>query len=603
MANPAPNTRSEPWRLPLLSAVTVLIVVGPALLLNWATHASLKAADRVQHSVLVEARAQQLTYEVRNLEAATLALGMGIDTPRVRERMAESTRNTPRVFDALTALTRDNPTQQLRLGTLRAQIDQRLAIAQRVGRGHANEQREDIVAMVTQFPILESARDILAEEHRLVRERIAEDARVRRRTQLLRWSAMVAQLMLLGSLVWFSQRDLAQRRAAERELRSASARAYAVMQTVREPIVLVDGAQRVLMHNAAFSELYGDTADEADKRPLAEIGGSAWRDPEMLQRLADVLSRGRELWDFQQPQRTADGVDRVMLVNARQMTLPDRDDAVALITVSDISAQKASESRIQELNRQLEGKIDQVSEINRELEAFSYSVSHDLRAPLRHIAGFADKLGKHLGDKADEKSHHYLGVIGSSARRMSTLIDDLLVYSRLGRSALRLQPVDMQSQVADVRAMLEANSLAEAPEHRIDWHIGPLPIVAGDDNMLRQVWQNLLGNAVKYSGKREPAVIEVSHRYTEDGSHHFTVADNGAGFDMAYASKLFGVFQRLHKASDYAGTGIGLASVRRVLLRHGGRIWAEAEPDAGATFHFTLPATLSPAADTTESST
>jgi len=261
-----------------------------------------------------------------------------------------------------------------------------------------------------------------------------------------------------------------------------------------------------------------------------------------------------------------------------------------LMTISDVSAQKATNQRIAELNRQLEGKVEQVSEVNRELEAFSYSVSHDLRAPLRHVAGFSDKLARHLNETADDKTHHYLDVIGNSARRMSQLIDDLLVYSRLGRSALRLQAVDMQSVVAETRAMLDAGAEARAP--RVDWRIAPLPILVADENMMRQLWGNLLGNAVKYSSRRDVAVVEVSHRMLDDGSHEFSVRDNGAGFDMAYASKLFGVFQRMHKPTEFAGTGIGLASVRRVLSRHGGRIWADSTPDAGATFHFTLPAAL-----------
>jgi len=173
---------------------------------------------------------------------------------------------------------------------------------------------------------------------------------------------------------------------------------------------------------------------------------------------------------------------------------------------------------------------------------------------------------------------------------MSALIDDLLVYSRLGRSALRNQPVDMQSMVDEVRAMLESNAAAEHPGHRIEWRIAPLPIVLGDENMLRQVWTNLLGNAVKYSMQRPVARIEVAYRQGEGGAHEFEVSDNGAGFDMQYAGKLFGVFQRLHKASEFPGTGVGLASVRRILLRHGGRIAAEAEPGRGATFRFSIPA-------------
>src|SRR5690606_20616479 len=150
-------------------------------------------------------------------------------------------------------------------------------------------------------------------------------------------------------------------------------------------------------------------------------------------------------------------------------------------------AQKTSEQQIRELNRQLEGKVEQVSDVNRELEAFSYSVSHDLRAPLRHIAGFSDKLARHLGEGVDDKSRHYLDVIAGSARRMSALIDDLLVYSRLGRSALRLQVLDLQSMVHDVRSLLDANARAENPDHVIHWKIGPMPVLVGDDNMLRQV--------------------------------------------------------------------------------------------------------------------
>ncbi len=361
--------------------------------------------------------------------------------------------------------------------------------------------------------------------------------------------------------------------------------------------MLLDRSLRVQMHNPAFAELYGlDEETSAEGLPLDSIGDGAWADAVVRQRLTDVLLRGRELWDYEHEQRTADDVVRIMLINARRMPLPDKDDEVVLMTVSDVTVQRAVQLRVAELSRQLEGKVEQVSEVNRELEAFSYSVSHDLRAPLRHVAGFSDKLTRHLGDEADEKSLHYLGVISNSARRMAALIDDLLVYSRLGRAAMRLQAVDMQSLVADTRAMLDANQQSEAESsgvpHHVDWKIAPLPIIVSDENMMRQVWLNLLGNAIKYSSNREPARIEVDYKLQPDGSHLFTVRDNGAGFDMAYAGKLFGVFQRLHKASDYPGTGIGLASVRRVLTRHGGRIWAESAVDQGATFHFVLPPAL-----------
>jgi PAS domain S-box-containing protein len=355
---------------------------------------------------------------------------------------------------------------------------------------------------------------------------------------------------------------------------------------VREPIVLLDRDLRILMRNGAFDEIYGSPADASEgAQALSEAGGGAWSDALLLQRLSEVAARDRELWDHELEQRGSGGRERTVMVNARRMQLPDRDDSVIVMTVADVTAHKHAERQIRELNRQLEGKVEQISEVNRELEAFSYSVSHDLRAPLRHIAGFSEKLDRHLDQAVDDKARHYLDVIGSSARRMAGLIDDLLVYSRLGRHALRLQSVDMQTLVDEARQILGP----ETESRSVEWRIEPLPIVVADENMMRQVWQNLLGNAVKYSARRARAVIEVGSRMQEDGSVLFSVRDNGAGFDMAYAGKLFGVFQRLHKASEFSGSGIGLANVRRILLRHGGRVWAEAVADEGATFFFTLP--------------
>lgn len=583
---------SSRWRLVLLALAVALIVVVPVLLLRDASNDAVKAVELVNHTQQVEAQTYALSYDVRNVEAAALAMAAGVDAAELPGRIADSRVRIEPALDKLQALTRDNPTQQVRIGILRANIEQRLREVDRI-LAHTST-AAGVEALVTRYPIRDAAADIVLEERRLLGSRVAASQRIQRNAELLRWGAMLAQLLLLGTVTYLSTRELARRYAAERDARRASGRASAVLDTVREPIVLADHDLRVVLHNAAFTELYG-VDDTALRQPLGEIGAGAWQDDETQRRLRDVLARGRELWDFQRTQRTADGIERIMLINARRMSLPDSDDDVVLVTASDVTAQKTSELQIRELNRQLEGKVDQVSEVNRELEAFSYSVSHDLRAPLRHIAGFADKLGRHLGDGVDDKSRHYLDVISGSAKRMSALIDDLLVYSRLGRSALRLQMLDVQSMVQDTRALLDANAHAEHPDHTIQWKIGTLPVLVADENMLRQVWLNLLGNAVKYSSRSEPAVIEVHHAYQDDGSHHFSVRDNGAGFDMAYAGKLFGVFQRLHAPSEFPGTGIGLASVRRVLVRHNGRIWAESEPGQGATFHFTLPATLEPA--------
>ncbi len=582
------------WRLPLLVLAVVLIVILPSLLLRQMSESTLRAADWVSHSQEVTAELSNLEANMRDMESAAMAMSHDIDSPILRARFSESRAAIVPTIARLVELTRDNPDQQVRIGRLQSTLERRSLLAARIAENRDPERiRALIQEMTADNPIRGLVAELQKREDALLVERTADADQRRMLASAISWVSLAVQLLLLGLVIWLLQRQIGRRLDAERHMLRANARAAAVLQTVREPIVLLDSEQRMLMHNAAFGELYGLDPERPTKM-LADVGDGVWQDGIIVQRLADVLLRGRELWDFEHEQLGADGVGRTMLLNARRMPLPDSEDEVVLMTVSDISLQKASQQRIQMLNRQLEGKVEQVSEVNRELEAFSYSVSHDLRAPLRHVAGFADKLARHLGDDADEKSRHYLEVIGTSARRMASLIDDLLVYSRLGRSALRLQAVDMQSLVAETRSVLDANSQSDhaGSGHRIEWNVAPLPILVADENMMRQLWLNLLGNAVKYSAKREVAVIEVGYQLQADGSHHFTVRDNGAGFDMAYAAKLFGVFQRLHKASEYTGTGIGLASVRRVLTRHGGHIWADAAPDQGATFHFVLPPAL-----------
>ena len=584
------------WRLPALALAAAAIIVVPWLTLRKLQQDNDAAMAWVTHTQAVGVALQQLQADVRDVESAALTLSKGVDAPGLRERMAKA-QDIPGRLAELGRLTRDNPEQLIRIGRIESMLDGRMALARELARAEPNtDQRELVQDMSTRYPIRGLVEELQASEQKLLAQRAEQASRQRRQTEFVSWSSLAVQLGLLGLVLWLLQRQIGRRLQAERQSLRAAGRAASVLQTVREPIVLLDRELRVQLHNPAFSELYDLQDERADGMLLGDVGDGAWKDPVVRQRLADVLLRGRELWDFEHEQRTADGMVRYMLLNARRMPLPDSDDEVVLLTISDVTVQRAVQWRVEELNRQLEGKVAQVSEVNRELEAFSYSVSHDLRAPLRHVAGFSDKLTRHLGEDADEKSRHYLDVISSSARRMAALIDDLLVYSRLGRAAMRQQAVDMQTLVADTRAMLDANlktdAEAGAPAHSVEWSIAPLPIVVADENMMRQVWLNLLGNAVKYSGNRNPAKIRVDYQAQPDGGHQFTVSDNGAGFDMAYAAKLFGVFQRLHKASDYPGTGIGLASVRRVLTRHGGRIWAEAEPDAGATFHFYLPPAL-----------
>jgi len=221
---------------------------------------------------------------------------------------------------------------------------------------------------------------------------------------------------------------------------------------------------------------------------------------------------------------------------------------------------------------------------NKELDAFSYSVSHDLRAPLRAMDGFARMLHADYGERLDEEGRRLLGVVIGSASRMGQLIDDLLAFSRLGRQPLKTQPV----KVDDLVHQIIEEQQADREGRRIDFSVGKLGMAEADLALLKQALANLLGNAIKFTRHRHPAVIEVGCRQEESNRRIYYVKDNGAGFDMHHARKLFGVFERLHRSDEYEGTGVGLAIVQRIIERHGGRIWAEAMPDQGATFYFTL---------------
>ncbi len=243
---------------------------------------------------------------------------------------------------------------------------------------------------------------------------------------------------------------------------------------------------------------------------------------------------------------------------------------------------------IRQLNADLERRVDartaELEAANKELEAFSYSVSHDLRAPLRHIDGFVELLAKHAGPALDEKGRRHLATISTAAKRMGALIDDLLVFSRMGRTEMRKTSVDLAALTQEVVQELKA----DAGNRSVEWKLGTLPTVQGDPSMLRLVLVNLLANALKYSGPKEAARIEVEAQ-SQNGELIVSVRDNGVGFDPTYSHKLFGVFQRLHTSDEFEGTGIGLANVRRIVSRHGGRTWADGTINEGATFYFSLP--------------
>jgi PAS domain S-box-containing protein len=333
--------------------------------------------------------------------------------------------------------------------------------------------------------------------------------------------------------------------------------------------------------NDAATELYGYSRDEFRAMTVHKV-----RLPEESDSVRGLVRReSGEVIRGAFRHVTKDG--RQIDIEAVGHLVKWRGRPARLVMLNDVTERHRTQQELERLNRELEDRVrsrtEQLEAANKELEAFSYSVSHDLRAPVRHIDGFVKLLEREL-PPATEKTAHYLRTIAASSQRMAALIDDLLALSRTGRAPLEMRTVPLRTLVEEVILDLKP----DLARRKIDWRIAPLPAVRGDASLLRVVLQNLLDNAAKYTRPQRAAVVEIGVQRLDDGETAVYVRDNGVGFDMRYADRLFGVFQRLHRADEFEGTGIGLATARRVIHRHGGRIWGEGEPGRGACFYFTV---------------
>jgi PAS domain S-box-containing protein len=381
------------------------------------------------------------------------------------------------------------------------------------------------------------------------------------------------------------------RHKAEREVRRLQQWLKATLRCIGDAVVATDAAGRVTLLNPVAEKLLGwseseavgrdfgeifHAVDELARRPIANPVQKALREGKALSLNQDVILISK--YGAQTP------------VSDSAAPIRDGDENIigAVLVFRDNTQNKRAAAQIKQLNSQLEQRVRertaQLEAANKELEAFSYSVSHDLRAPLRHIDGFADLLAQHKGTSLDDTGRRYLKNISDSAKHLGALIDNLLSFCRTGRTGMSRAPVNMNELVREVLQEMER----ETQGRSIAWDIGELAEVSGDRVMLKQVWVNLLSNAIKYTRQRARAEIKVGCE-VQGGQVEFFVRDNGAGFDMVFAGKLFGVFQRLHHAAEFEGTGIGLANVRRIVARHGGNAWGEGKVGVGATFYFTLP--------------
>jgi PAS domain S-box-containing protein len=376
--------------------------------------------------------------------------------------------------------------------------------------------------------------------------------------------------------------DVTERKLAEHALAASEAEARTMLQTAMDGVWLIDAKGRLMEVNDAACRMLGFSRDEMRNMGVADI--DAFESPEDLGRhIARVAREGSDL--FESIHRRKDGTCFPVEISITHIAEQSRTVAY----VRDISERKAHETQRRRMNEELEERVKertlQLEAANKEMESFSYSVSHDLRAPLRSIDGFSQVLLEDYQDQVDESGKHYLSRIRLGAQRMGHLIDDLLKLSKTSRSELTLSECDLSGLSSRV-----AGNLADLnPERKVEVSIKPGMVVQADQHLMQVVLENLLGNAWKFTAKRKDPSIEVGETASPRGDRTFFIRDNGAGFDMAFADKLFNPFQRLHAVTEFDGTGIGLAIVQRIIHRHGGRIWAEASPGEGATFFFALP--------------
>jgi PAS domain S-box-containing protein len=570
----------------VLAALIVLTAVG---VLSY--RASIEFEDRVEsvkhtNDVQLAIAALQEKYTQTRLHWRSYLISQ---SPGALREFEFSSAGLQSQMHELLSMIRDNPGQQQRLARARSLMETDIGTMTEVAALRKKgllSSAEDILARleavspsVIAFGAV--AREMFSVEKSLLEAREKQSELSARRLRIAMVSGSAAALAILVAAYLALLRENRTRLEAQRQAQKSARESEDLYDNAPCGYHSVDKDGLIVKMNATLLAWLGYRKEEV----VGQLRHPDLMTAESAAYFADhafpLFKRQGWLKDIEFDYRRSDGSVLSAALNATTVYDENGNYVSSRSTTYDITARKHAEAEVRSLNATLAERAADLEAANKELESFSYSVSHDLRSPLRAIDGYSLMLQEDYGGRLDDEGRRLLGVVRENSARMATLIDDLLAFSRLGRKPVAKAPVEMEALAREV--------LNDIPRDKaVEISVGTLPGAQGDRALLRQVWMNLSSNAVKYSSKHPAARIEIGGR-TDDAECIYWVRDNGVGFDMRYYRKLFGVFQRLHGHDEFPGTGVGLAIVQRVVARHGGRVWAESAPGKGASFYFSLP--------------
>jgi PAS domain S-box-containing protein len=567
------------------SALIILSVTG------WLTYRSmltfLQDAKMVEHTYQVIGKLESLFSLIKDAEAARRGYTLSLDKSHLEQYRA-TIPLIHRELNEVKFLTGDNVEQQRKIANLTTLISQKLKLVEestRAAQIDPNNREQQAMYTNQGKAQIDRIRGVISEmnslEKRLLQQRANEAKRSARQTKFSFALANLMALALVGLASFIIHLDIAERRRTENALRRSEHRLQSILDNSNAFIHIKDLQGRYLLANHWYERVFQKSREaiigktDYDIFPKEFADEYRENDQKVIQNRAPIHI-----------EESAPGADGKHTHISIKFPLIEDEKIYAICGIStDITTLKKNEAAIRSLNEDLQNQAGRLEAAIDELESFSYSVSHDLRAPLRAIDGFSELMINEYNGKLDAEGLRLLQIIRSNTRHMGQLIDDLLAFSRLSRKELHKRHVNMTDLAKTVAEDLKY-PLENATSYELS--IQDMPTVQADPALIRQVWTNLLSNAVKFSQKHSHPMIEVGS-YTEDSKNVYYVKDNGVGFNMSYAHKLFRVFERLHRAEEYPGTGVGLAIVERIIKRHGGSVWAEGRPNDGATFYFSLP--------------